>query len=69
MIAFIFLTHQLFTHRFPSVTTWMWMWIFLWDLHLIINIGTMECLVDEGKAVAFFRPFMRVAERGCLQVV
>lgn len=33
------------------------------------KIGTMECLVEEGNAVAFLGPLMRAAERGCLQVV
>ncbi|RWR96701.1 ankyrin repeat protein SKIP35 [Cinnamomum micranthum f. kanehirae] len=33
------------------------------------KIGTMECLVDEGNAIAFLGPLMRAAERGCMQVV
>lgn len=33
------------------------------------KIGTMECLVEEGNAVAFLGPLMRAAERGCIQVV
>lgn len=33
------------------------------------KIGTMECLVEEGHAVAFLGPLMRAAERGCMQVV
>ncbi|KAF2325637.1 hypothetical protein GH714_031529 [Hevea brasiliensis] len=33
------------------------------------KIGTMECLVEEGNAIAFLGPFMRAAERGCMQVV
>lgn len=33
------------------------------------KIGTMECLVEEGNAMAFLGPLMRAAERGCLQVV
>ncbi|KAK4343908.1 hypothetical protein RND71_037002 [Anisodus tanguticus] len=33
------------------------------------KIGTMECLVDEGNAMAFLGPLMRAAERGCMQVV
>ncbi|XP_051126406.1 ankyrin repeat protein SKIP35-like isoform X2 [Andrographis paniculata] len=33
------------------------------------KIGTMQCLVDEGNAVAFLGPLMRAAERGCLPVV
>ncbi|KAL6578212.1 Ankyrin repeat protein skip35 [Orobanche minor] len=33
------------------------------------KIGTMECLVDEGNAVAFLGPLMRAAERGCMPVV
>ncbi|KAL5782053.1 hypothetical protein ACOSP7_007082 [Xanthoceras sorbifolium] len=33
------------------------------------KIGTMECLVEEGNAVAFLGPLMRAAERGCMQVV
>ncbi|KAL5703478.1 Ankyrin repeat protein skip35 [Ranunculus cassubicifolius] len=33
------------------------------------KIGTMECLVEEGNAVAFLGPLMRAAERGCVQVV
>lgn len=33
------------------------------------KIGTMECLVEEGHAVAFLGPLMRAAERGCLLVV
>ncbi|GAB2233341.1 hypothetical protein Droror1_Dr00002562 [Drosera rotundifolia] len=33
------------------------------------KIGTMECLVEEGNAMAFLGPLMRAAERGCLPVV
>lgn len=33
------------------------------------KIGTMECLVEEGHAIAFLGPLMRAAERGCIQVV
>ncbi|RAL48209.1 hypothetical protein DM860_005633 [Cuscuta australis] len=33
------------------------------------KIRTMECLVDEGNAIAFLGPLMRAAERGCMQVV
>ncbi|KAG8375849.1 hypothetical protein BUALT_Bualt09G0001900 [Buddleja alternifolia] len=33
------------------------------------KIGTMECLVEEGNAMAFWGPLMRAAERGCLSVV
>ncbi|XP_077229795.1 ankyrin repeat protein SKIP35-like [Tasmannia lanceolata] len=33
------------------------------------KISTMECLVEEGNAMAFLGPLMRAAERGCLQVV
>ncbi|KAL1334390.1 hypothetical protein HN51_063313 [Arachis hypogaea] len=33
------------------------------------KIGTMECLVEEGNAIAFLGPLMRAAERGCIQVV
>ncbi|GMH08738.1 hypothetical protein Nepgr_010578 [Nepenthes gracilis] len=33
------------------------------------KIGTMECLVEEGNAVAFLGPLMRACERGCLPVV
>ncbi|OIT21693.1 PREDICTED: ankyrin repeat protein SKIP35-like isoform X1 [Nicotiana attenuata] len=33
------------------------------------KIGTMECLVEEGNAMAFLGPLMRAAERGSLQVV
>lgn len=33
------------------------------------KIGTMECLVEEGHAIAFLGPLMRAAERGCMQVV
>ncbi|KAI3975313.1 hypothetical protein MKX01_033553 [Papaver californicum] len=33
------------------------------------KIDTMECLVEEGNAVAFLGPLMRAAERGCMQVV
>lgn len=33
------------------------------------KIGTMECLVEEGNAMAFLGPLMRAAERGCIQVV
>ncbi|KAL0557450.1 hypothetical protein IC582_005988 [Cucumis melo] len=33
------------------------------------KIGTMECLVEEGNAIAFLGPLMRAAERGCLPVV
>ncbi|KAF5742803.1 ankyrin repeat protein SKIP35 [Tripterygium wilfordii] len=33
------------------------------------KIGTMECLVEEGHAIAFWGPLMRAAERGCIQVV
>ncbi|XP_059277449.1 ankyrin repeat protein SKIP35-like isoform X1 [Lycium ferocissimum] len=33
------------------------------------KIGTMQCLVDEGNAMAFLGPLMRAAERGCIQVV
>lgn len=29
----------------------------------------MECLVEEGNAMAFLGPLMRAAERGCMQVV
>ncbi|KAA8527221.1 hypothetical protein F0562_034682 [Nyssa sinensis] len=33
------------------------------------KIGTMECLVEEGNAIAFLGPLMRAAERGCMEVV
>ncbi|XP_048611227.1 ankyrin repeat protein SKIP35-like [Brassica napus] len=33
------------------------------------KIETMDCLVEEGNAVAFLSPLMRAAERGCVQVV
>ncbi|KDP29537.1 hypothetical protein JCGZ_19250 [Jatropha curcas] len=33
------------------------------------KIGTMECLVEEGNAIAFLGPLMRAAERGCMLVV
>ncbi|CAN8286551.1 unnamed protein product [Cochlearia groenlandica] len=33
------------------------------------KIETMDCLVEEGNAIAFLGPLMRAAERGCLQVV
>ncbi|MED6205693.1 Ankyrin repeat protein skip35 [Stylosanthes scabra] len=33
------------------------------------KIGTMECLVEEGNAIAFLGPLMRAAERGCIEVV
>ncbi|KAF6162358.1 hypothetical protein GIB67_008487 [Kingdonia uniflora] len=33
------------------------------------KINTMECLVEEGNAIAFLGPLMRAAERGCMQVV
>ncbi|PSS24053.1 Ankyrin repeat protein [Actinidia chinensis var. chinensis] len=33
------------------------------------KIGTMECLVEEGNAMAFLGPLMRAAERGFMQVV
>ncbi|KAI3459894.1 hypothetical protein Pfo_016557 [Paulownia fortunei] len=33
------------------------------------KIGTMECLVEEGNAMAFLGPLMRAAERGCMPVV
>lgn len=33
------------------------------------KIGTMECLVEEGNAMAFLGPLMRAAERGCMAVV
>lgn len=33
------------------------------------KIDTMECLVEEGNAMAFLGPLMRAAERGCMQVV
>ncbi|XP_021774725.1 ankyrin repeat protein SKIP35-like [Chenopodium quinoa] len=33
------------------------------------KINTMECLVEEGNAMAFLGPLMRAAERGCLPVV
>ncbi|KAK9664929.1 hypothetical protein RND81_14G078000 [Saponaria officinalis] len=33
------------------------------------KIETMECLVEEGNALAFLGPLMRAAERGCLPVV
>ncbi|ESQ44093.1 hypothetical protein EUTSA_v10005846mg [Eutrema salsugineum] len=33
------------------------------------KIGTMNCLVEEGNAIAFLGPLMRAAERGCMQVV
>ncbi|KAL3621591.1 Ankyrin repeat protein skip35 [Castilleja foliolosa] len=33
------------------------------------KIGTMECLVVEGNAMAFLGPLMRAAERGCMPVV
>ncbi|VVA22371.1 PREDICTED: ankyrin repeat SKIP35 [Prunus dulcis] len=33
------------------------------------KIGTMECLVEEGNAIAFLGPLMRAAERGCMRVV
>eukprot|EP01018_Ginkgo_biloba_P022605 Gb_35106 [translate_table: standard] len=32
------------------------------------KISTMECLVEEGNAVAFLGPLMRAAERGCMEV-
>lgn len=32
------------------------------------KIGTMECLVDDGKADSFLGPLMRAAERGCMEV-
>ncbi|KAI4374016.1 hypothetical protein MLD38_012064 [Melastoma candidum] len=33
------------------------------------KISTMECLVEEGNAMAFLGPLLRAAERGCLEVV
>lgn len=33
------------------------------------KIETMDCLVEEGHAMAFLGPLMRAAERGCIQVV
>ncbi|XP_073386707.1 ankyrin repeat protein SKIP35 isoform X4 [Physcomitrium patens] len=33
------------------------------------KIGTMECLVEDGKADSFLGPLMRAAERGCIEVV
>ncbi|CDP19146.1 unnamed protein product [Coffea canephora] len=33
------------------------------------KIDTMECLVEEGNAMAFLGPLMRAAERGCIPVV
>lgn len=33
------------------------------------KISTMECLVEEGNAIAFLGPLLRAAERGCLDVV
>ncbi|XP_073136491.1 ankyrin repeat protein SKIP35 [Henckelia pumila] len=33
------------------------------------KISTMECLVEEGNAMAFLGPLMRAAERGCIPVV
>lgn len=33
------------------------------------KIDTMECLVEEGNAMAFLGPLMRAAETGCMQVV
>ncbi|KAM7266599.1 hypothetical protein ACFE04_004496 [Oxalis oulophora] len=33
------------------------------------KIGTMECLVEEGNAMAFLGPLMRASERGCMPVV
>ncbi|XP_075476250.1 ankyrin repeat protein SKIP35-like [Primulina tabacum] len=33
------------------------------------KISTMECLVQEGNAMAFLGPLMRAAERGCMPVV
>ncbi|CAN4076170.1 unnamed protein product [Withania somnifera] len=33
------------------------------------KIATMECLVEEGNAMAFLGPLMRAAERGSIQVV
>lgn len=33
------------------------------------KIETMDCLVEEGHAIAFLGPLMRAAERGCMQVV
>ncbi|CAF2094162.1 hypothetical protein HID58_017097 [Brassica napus] len=33
------------------------------------KIETMDCLVEEGHAMAFLGPLMRAAERGCMQVV
>lgn len=33
------------------------------------KIGTMECLVEDGKADSFLGPLMRAAERGCMEVV
>lgn len=32
------------------------------------KIGTMECLVEDGKADSFLGPLMRAAERGCIEV-
>jgi len=32
------------------------------------KIGTMECLVEDGKADSFLGPLMRAAERGCMEV-
>lgn len=32
------------------------------------KIGTMECLVEDGKAESFLGPLMRAAERGCMEV-
>lgn len=33
------------------------------------KIGTMQCLVEDGNAMAFLGPLMRAAERGCIPVV
>ncbi|KAL3507033.1 hypothetical protein ACH5RR_032415 [Cinchona calisaya] len=33
------------------------------------KMDTMECLVEEGNAMAFLGPLMRAAERGCTPVV
>ncbi|KAI4304167.1 hypothetical protein MLD38_039717 [Melastoma candidum] len=33
------------------------------------KINTMECLVEEGNAMAFLSPLLKAAERGCLEVV
>ncbi|KZV33661.1 hypothetical protein F511_12360 [Dorcoceras hygrometricum] len=33
------------------------------------KLSTMECLVEEGNAMAFLGPLMRAAERGCMPVV